>query len=148
MEVNHPQNGACLIKYASFTAGFEDIITKLLYKNLQMALCGDVWVSNFMFRCPPTSFDNQTGETMFLVLNSGRHDYSPPSCPHKTTAIGGDRPRDERMHIDMTLFTAVTGGASETTRPSSCFLFLRWNRNLHTVRLSLYLKHLSSFARS
>jgi hypothetical protein len=61
-----------------------------------------------MFRCPLPSFDNETGETNFLVLNSGRPDYSPPSSPHKTPAIGGDRPRDERMHIDMTLFTAVT----------------------------------------
>lgn len=61
-----------------------------------------------MFRCLPPSFDNETGETMFLVLNSGRPDYSPLSSPHKTPAIGGDRPRDEGMHIDMTLFTAVT----------------------------------------
>ena len=103
MEVNHPQNGSCLTKYASCTADVEDIITKLLYKNPQMTPCGD-----FMFRCPPPSFDNETGETMFLVLNSGRPDYSPLSSPHKTPAIGGDRPRDEGMHIDMTLFTAVT----------------------------------------
>lgn len=108
MKVNHPQNGSCLTKYASCTAGVEDIITKLLYKILQMTPCGDLWVSNFMFRCPAPSFDNEKGETMFFVLNSGRPDYSPPSGPHKTTAIGGDRPRDEGIHIDMTLFTAVT----------------------------------------
>jgi hypothetical protein len=107
LEVNHRQNGSFLTKYASCTAGVEDIITKLLHKNLQMTPCGGLWVSNFMFRCPPPSFDKEAGETTFLVLNSGRPDYSPPSSPHKTTAMGGDRPRGDGMHIDMTLFTAV-----------------------------------------
>jgi hypothetical protein len=108
LEVNRPQNGSRLPKYASCTGGVEDIIKKLLCKILQMTSCGGLRVSNFMFRCPPPSFDNETGETMFLVLNSGRPDYSPTSSRHKTTAIGGDRPREDGMHTDMTLFTAAT----------------------------------------
>jgi hypothetical protein len=61
-----------LTKYASCIAGSEDIIMKLLYQILQMTFCGDLWVSNSMFRCPPRSFDNETGETMFHALKSGR----------------------------------------------------------------------------
>ena len=112
-----------------------------------MTTCGDLWVSNIMFRCPPPSVDKETGETMFLVLKSGGPDYSLPSSRHKTTAIGDDRPRDEGKHIDMTLFTAVTT-VSVILHVREAVLFLRWSRKLHAVRLSLYLLHLSFSARS
>jgi len=88
-----------------------------------MTPCGGLWVSNFMFRCPQASFDNETGETIFLVLNSGRPDYSPPSSRHKTTAISGDRPRDEGMHIDTTLFTAVTAVSVQLHVRVAAFVF-------------------------
>jgi len=76
-----------------------------------------------VFRCPPPSFDNETDETMFFVLNSGRPDYSPPSSRHKTTAIGGDRPRDEGMHIDVTLFIAVTTVSVQQHVREAAFFF-------------------------